>query len=299
MDQLSAMRAFVRVVQMGSFSAAAREQDTTQATISKKVAALEKKLGAKLLSRTSRELSLTEVGADYYENCVIILSELDEAEAQVRSQIALPSGVLRVAAPVVFGRQFMAPILVEFLNAYPEIKVDLMLNDKHIDLIADGVDVAIRAKQLEDSTLVARHLFNNPLVVVASPEYLQKNTKPQNPDELKNHNCIVYSMLKSINIWHFEQENNNMSVPVTGSFRCDNGDVILQLVLDGAGIAQLPVWMVDEHIRSGKLAMVLEGYISKPLPFNAIYPQNRYVPLKVRCFIEYLKQKLADNPLYQ
>lgn len=299
MDQLGAMRAFVRVVQMGSFSAAAREQDTTQATISKKVAALEKKLGAKLLSRTSRELSLTEVGADYYENCVIILSELDEAEAQVRSQIALPSGLLRVAAPVVFGRQFMAPILVEFLNAYPEIKVDLMLNDKHIDLIADGVDVAIRAKQLEDSTLVARHLFNNPLVVVASPEYLQKNTKPQNPDELKNHNCIVYSMLKSINIWHFEQGNNNMSVPVTGSFRCDNGDVILQLVLDGAGIAQLPVWMVDEHIRSGKLAMVLEGYISKPLPFNAIYPQNRYVPLKVRCFIEYLKQKLADNPLYQ
>ncbi|MGF1874696.1 LysR family transcriptional regulator [Photobacterium frigidiphilum] len=270
MDQLGAMRAFVRVVQMGSFSAAAREQDTTQATISKKVAALEKKLGAKLLSRTSRELSLTEVGADYYENCVIILSELDEAEAQVRSQIALPSGVLRVAAPVVFGRQFMAPILVEFLNAYPEIKVDLMLNDKHIDLIADGVDVAIRAKQLEDSTLVARHLFNNPLVVVASPEYLQKNTKPQNPDELKNHNCIVYSMLKSINIWHFEQGNNNISVPVTGSFRCDNGDVILQLVLDGAGIAQLPVWMVDEHIRSGKLAMVLEGYISKPLPFNAI-----------------------------
>lgn len=299
MDQLGAMRAFVRVVQMGSFSAAAREQDTTQATISKKVAALEKKLGAKLLSRTSRELSLTEVGADYYENCVIILSELDEAEAQVRSQIALPSGVLRVAAPVVFGRQFMAPILVEFLNAYPEIKVDLMLNDKHIDLIADGVDVAIRAKQLEDSTLVARHLFNNPLVVVASPEYLQKNTKPQNPDELKNHNCIVYSMLKSINIWHFEQGNNNISVPVTGSFRCDNGDVILQLVLDGAGIAQLPVWMVDEHIRSGKLAMVLEGYISKPLPFNAIYPQNRYVPLKVRCFIEYLKQKLAENPLYQ
>lgn len=299
MDQLGAMRALVRVVQMGSFSAAAREQDTTQATISKKVAALEKKLGAKLLSRTSRELSLTEVGADYYENCVIILSELDEAEAQVRSQIALPSGLLRVAAPVVFGRQFMAPILVEFLNAYPEIKVDLMLNDKHIDLIADGVDVAIRAKQLEDSTLVARHLFNNPLVVVASPEYLQKNTKPQNPDELKNHNCIVYSMLKSINIWHFEQGNNNMSVPVTGSFRCDNGDVILQLVLDGAGIAQLPVWMVDEHIRSGKLAMVLEGYISKPLPFNAIYPQNRYVPLKVRCFIEYLKQKLADNPLYQ
>ncbi|PSU51635.1 LysR family transcriptional regulator [Photobacterium frigidiphilum] len=299
MDQLGAMRAFVRVVQMGSFSAAAREQDTTQATISKKVAALEKKLGAKLLSRTSRELSLTEVGADYYENCVIILSELDEAEAQVRSQIALPSGLLRVAAPVVFGRQFMAPILVEFLNAYPEIKVDLMLNDKHIDLIADGVDVAIRAKQLEDSTLVARHLFNNPLVVVASPEYLQKNTKPQNPDELKNHNCIVYSMLKSINIWHFEKGNNNISVPVTGSFRCDNGDVILQLVLDGAGIAQLPVWMVDEHIRSGKLAMVLEGYISKPLPFNAIYPQNRYVPLKVRCFIEYLKQKLADNPLYQ
>ncbi len=239
------------------------------------------------------------MGAQYYQSCIAILSELDEAQAQVRSQIASPSGLLRVAAPVVFGRQFIASILTEFLERYPDITVDLLLSDQHVDLIADGIDVAIRAKKLEDSSLVARHLFKNPFVVVASVKYLQNRSEPITPDELKSHNCIIYSMLKSINIWHFEHEGQPISVAVTGRSRCDSGDVILQLALDGAGIAHLPIWMVDEHVRSGKLTVLLENYTSKPLPFNALYPQSRYVPLKVRCFIEYLKQKLAENHLYQ
>ncbi|WP_299801885.1 LysR family transcriptional regulator [uncultured Shewanella sp.] len=302
MDQLGAMKAFVRVVQTGSFSAAAREQNSTQATISKKVAALENLLGAKLLTRSSRELSMTEVGAVYYENCVAIIGELDEAEALVRSQQASPKGVLRVAAPVVFGCQFIAPILSDFLKNYPEIKVDLMLSDKHVDLVAEGVDVAIRAKQLEDSSLVARHLFDNPLVTVASPQYLNCFGEPEAPLDLKPHNCIVYSMLKSVNIWHFQQaggSGDDISVPVSGNCRCDNGEAILQLVLDGVGIAQLPIWMVDEYIEQGKLIRVMAGYSSNPLPFNAIYPQSRYVPLKVRSFIDYLKQRLAEDSSYR
>ncbi|ABV86231.1 LysR family transcriptional regulator [Shewanella pealeana] len=301
MDQIGAMKAFVRVVQTGSFSAAAREQSSTQATISKKVAALESLLGAKLLTRSSRELSLTEVGAVYFENCVAIIAELDEAQAQVRSQQASPKGILRVAAPVVFGCQFIAPILGEFLIRYPEIKVDLMLSDKHVDLVAEGVDLAIRAKQLEDSSLVARHLFDNPLITVASPEYLKRFTQPKEPQELRAHNCIVYSMLKSVNIWHFEQAKgggDKISVPVGGNCRCDNGEAILQLALDGVGIAQLPTWMVDKHINQGKLQRMMPNYLSHPLPFNAIYPQSRYVPLKVRCFIDYLKQCLAEEPCY-
>ncbi|MCG9729856.1 LysR family transcriptional regulator [Shewanella sp. Isolate13] len=302
MDQLGAMKAFVRVVQTGSFSAAAREQNTTQATISKKVAALESLLGAKLLTRSSRELSMTEVGAVYYENCVAIIAELDEAQAQVRSQQASPKGILRVTAPVVFGCQFIAPILGDFLKSYPEIKVDLMLSDKHVDLVAEGVDVAIRAKQLEDSSLVARHLFDNPLVAVASPQYLNRFGEPKAPSELKSHNCIVYSMLKSVNIWHFEQTGgsvDDIAVPVSGNCRCDNGEAILQLALDGVGIAQLPTWMVDEHIEQGKLNRIMPNYLSHPLPFNAIYPQSRYVPLKVRCFIDYLKQRLAEDSSYR
>ncbi|MDR8524922.1 LysR family transcriptional regulator [Shewanella fidelis] len=302
MDQLGAMRTFVRVVQTGSFSAAAREQNTTQATVSKKVAALENELGAKLLTRSSRDLSMTEVGATYYESCVSIIAELDEAEAQVRSQQASPKGGLRVAAPVVFGCQFIAPILGDFLKSYPEISVDLMLSDKHVDLVADGIDVAIRAKQLEDSSLVARHLFDNPLIVVASPDYLTQFGHPISPASLKQHNCLVYSMLKSVNIWHFtlsDMDSEKLSIPVSGNCRCDNGEAILQLALSGVGIAQLPTWMVDEHIESGRLSRVLSDYIASPLPFNAVYPQNRYVPLKVRCFVDYMKQRLTESRQYQ
>ncbi|GIU22252.1 LysR family transcriptional regulator [Shewanella schlegeliana] len=302
MDQLGAMRAFVRVVQSGSFSAAAREQNTTQATISKKVAALESLLGAKLLTRSSRENSMTEVGTAYYESCVAIIGELDEAQAQVRSQQASPKGVLRVAAPIVFGCQFIAPFLSHFLECYPEIKVDLMLSDKHVDLIAEGIDVAIRAKQLEDSSLIARHLFDNPMVVVASPDYLKRFGEPEAPQELRTHNCIVYSMLKSVNIWHFEQakeSGDKISVPVSGNCRCDNGEAILQLALDGLGVVQLPIWMVDEHIKEGNLKAILSNYTAKPLPFNAIYPQSRYVPLKARCFIDFLKQRLAESSSYR
>lgn len=299
MDQLGAMRAFVRVVQIGSFSAAAREQNTSQATISKKVAALEAKLGGKLLTRSSRDLSLTEAGAEYYEKCVAIIGELDEAEARVRSQVASPQGVIRIAAPVVFGRLFIAPVLAEFLSHYPEIKVDLALSDKHVDLIAEGIDVAVRARKLEDSSLVARHLFDNPMLLVAAPEYLDQQGEPKEPAELKRHNCLVYSMLKTVNIWHFDHDDEDISVPVAGNCQCDNGDVILQLVLDGAGLAQLPVWMVAEHLKSGRLKQVMPDYVAKPLPFNAIYPQSRYVPLKVRCFVDFMKQKLAENPVYR
>lgn len=298
MDQLGAIRAFVLVVQTGSFSAAAREQGTTQATISKKVAALEARMGVKLLSRTSRELSLTEVGKDYFHRCVSILGELDEAESNARSQMGRPTGHLRVSAPVVFGRQFIAPVLTEFLKSYPELKIDLHLSDKHVDLITERIDIAIRAKQLEDSTLVARHLFNNPMVLVAAPSYLEANQKPTTPDQLTSHNCILYSMQKSINVWHFSQGEQSLAIPVSGSCRCDNGDVILQLAIDGAGIAQLPVWMVSEYIDSDKLVVVLSDFDVKPLPFNAVYPQNRYVPLKVRSFIEFIKTKIESSDLY-
>ncbi|MCW8327844.1 LysR family transcriptional regulator [Photobacterium sp. SDRW27] len=299
MDQLGAMRAFIRVVQTGSFSAAAREKNTTQATISKKVAALETMLGVKLLTRSSRELSLTQVGAEYYEKCVSIIGELDEAEASARSQVASPKGIIRITAPVVFGRLVIAPILSEFLSLYPEIKVDLTLSDKHVDLISEGVDVAIRARELEDSSLIARHLFDNPMLLVAAPDYLAQHGEPKEPTELRRHNCLVYSMLKTVNIWHFFHQDKNISVAVNGNFQGDNGDVILKLVLDGTGLAQLPVWMVDEHLKSGELKQILSDFVAKPLPFNAIYPQSRYVPLKVRCFVDFLKQKLSDKTLYQ
>ncbi|SDJ22727.1 LysR substrate binding domain-containing protein [Ferrimonas sediminum] len=217
----------------------------------------------------------------------------------ISSRVATPQGVLRVAAPVVFGRLVIAPSLAEFLSLSPDIEVDLALSDKHVDLISEGVDVAIRTKVLEDSSLVARHLFDNPMLLVAAPDYLAQHGEPKEPADLQRHNCLIYSMLKSINIWHFSHHDPNVSVALNGNIQGDNGDVILKLVLDGAGLAQLNIWMLDEHLKSGRLEPVLSDFVATPLPVNAIYPQSHYVPLKVRCFINFIKQKISKNLVFQ
>ncbi|WP_061009024.1 LysR family transcriptional regulator [Vibrio sp. CUB2] len=295
MDQLSAMRAFVRVVQTGSFSATGREMNTSQTTISKKVAALEKKIGVKLLARSSRDHALTPAGARYYQTCVDILGELDEAETAARSETASPQGTVRISAPVAFGRILLAPIMAEFFQRYPDIKVDLRLSDRHTDLISDGIDVAIRARQLEDSTLVARHLFDNPMLVLAAPSYLDRNETPKKPDDLTQHNCLIYSDMQEVNIWRFTKEDKEHSVAVSGNFQSDNGDVLLDVALTGMGIVILPIWMVESHIKAGRLKQIMSDYLGQNLPFNAVYLQSRYTPLKVRCLIDYLKDKLPNT----
>ncbi|MET2970052.1 LysR family transcriptional regulator [Vibrio harveyi] len=295
MDQLSAMRAFVRVVQTGSFSATGREMNTSQTTISKKVAALEKKIGVKLLARSSRDHALTPAGAKYYQTCVDILGELDEAEAEARSEVASPQGTIRISAPVAFGRILLAPIMAEFFQHYPDIKVDLQLSDQHTDLISDGIDVAIRAKQLEDSTLIARHLFDNPMLVLAAPSYLQQHGAPKTLEDLKQHNCLVYSRMKDINVWSFTKQNQKHAVVVNGNFQSDNGDVLLEVALTGMGIVTLPIWMVEHHLKEGRLTQLMNDYTGQNLPFNAVYLQSRYTPLKVRCLIDFLKEKLPNS----
>ncbi|KJF93656.1 LysR family transcriptional regulator [Photobacterium angustum] len=295
MDQLGAMRAFIRVVQTGSFSATAREQNTTQATISKKIAALEHKLEGKLLTRSSRDLALTEVGAEYYERCVAIISELDEAESNVRAHRALPQGLIKIAAPITFGNIFIAPIISEFLARYPDISVDLTLSDKHVDIISEGVDVAIRARELEDSSLIARHLFDNPNILVASSAYIAKYGEPVTPEDLNQHNCIIYSLSSTMNNWNFYNKKIKKSVSVSGNFKSDSCDAILRSVLDGVGIALLPVWMVDNEINAGRLKQLMPSYKTQPLPFHAIYTNNRYVSLKIRCFIDFIKEKIESS----
>ena len=298
MDKLSAMQVFVRVVQTGSFSATGKEMNTTQATISKKVAALEKNIGVKLLTRSSRDHALTPAGADYYQTCVDILNELDEVEARVRSEIASPQGVIKIAAPVAFGRLVISMWMREFYLLYPNIKVNLSLSDGHVDLISEGIDLAIRAKKLEDSSLIARHLFDNPMLLLGSPAYLSQQGMPRAPEDLKGHNCLVYSGLKSMNVWRFEREGQTFSVQVGGNFQSDNGDALLELALNGIGLVQLPIWMVNDHLQSGRLQQVMTDYLGQKIPFHAIYPQSRYIPLKVRCFVDFLKQKLSENAIY-
>lgn len=297
MDQLGAMRAFIRVVQIGSFSAAARETNTSQATISKRVAALEAQLGVKLMMRTSRDHSLTEAGAEFYEKCVAILAELEEAESDARSRVASPRGLLRVTTAFPLGRLLIAPLLTDFLSRYPEIKLDLALSDSHVDLTREGFDIAIRAQKLQDSSMNARELFKNPMFLIASPSYLKQHGVPRTPEELVDHNCIVYSELSTQNSWHFTHENNDISVQVNGNFQCDNGDTILTAAVAGVGFAVLPYWMIKSHLDAGELQVVMSDFQPSTLPVNAVYPHSRYLPLKVRCFIDFLIEEFARSPL--
>lgn len=297
MDQLGAMRAFIRVVQIGSFSAAARETNTSQATISKRVAALEAQLGVKLMMRTSRDHSLTEAGAEFYEKCVAILAELEEAESDARSRVASPRGLLRVTTAFPLGRLLIAPLLTDFLSRYPEIKLDLALSDSHVDLTREGFDIAIRAQKLQDSSLNARELFKNPMFLIASPSYLKQHGVPRTPEELVDHNCIVYSELSTQNSWHFTHENDDISVQVNGNFQCDNGDTILTAAVAGVGFAVLPYWMIKSHLDAGELQVVMSDFQPSTLPVNAVYPHSRYLPLKVRCFIDFLIEEFARSPL--
>lgn len=297
MDQLGAMRAFIRVVQIGSFSAAARETNTSQATISKRVAALEAQLGVKLMMRTSRDHSLTEAGAEFYEKCVAILAELEEAESDARSRVASPRGLLRVTTAFPLGRLLIAPLLTDFLSRYPEIKLDLALSDSHVDLTREGFDIAIRAQKLQDSSMNARELFKNPMFLIASPSYLKQHGVPRTPEELVDHNCIVYSELSTQKSWHFTHENNDISVQVNGNFQCDNGDTILTAAVAGVGFAVLPYWMIKSHLDAGELQVVMSDFQPSTLPVNAVYPHSRYLPLKVRCFIDFLIEEFARSPL--
>ena len=299
MEQITAMRLFTRVVQTGSFSAVARESGISQSSVSKNLAALEAKLGARLLARTSRKLKLTEVGCDYYERCLPILMEIDEAEATVRSMTSNPSGVLRVNVPVSFGQRHVIPRMSEFMRAYPNVKLDIMLLDRQVDLVAEGVDVAIRIGILDDSSLIARRLGDSPRLLVASKSYLQKHGRPNHPDELKNFDCLVYSLLGTGNIWHFLHQGKEFTVGVKGNFQANNGDALQQMALAGAGIMALPKWMSHPHIENGELEPILTEYTLQGFPIQAVYPQNRYVPSKVRSFVSFMQQSFASDPLLQ
>jgi len=297
MEKLTAMKIFTRLVQTGSFSAVARELGVSQSSVSKNLAALEKKLGTRLLTRTSRKLNLTEVGSDYYERCLLILMEVDEAEASVSSLTGNPKGVLRVNVPVSFGQRHIIPLMAEFLRVYPNVKLDIKLTDSQVDLVAEGVDVAIRINNLDDSSLIARHLGDSPRFLVASKPYLDIEGRPNHPNDLKNHNCLVYTLLSTGNIWQFKFEGKKFPVQVTGSFKADNSDAILRMAIAGVGIMALPKWMSHPYIQNGELEEIMTDYTLQEFPIHAVYPDKRYVPSKVRSFVSFLQQAFASNLL--
>jgi len=292
MDVLLSMSVFRRVAETENFSAVARELGMSQPSVSKHVAALEKHLNTKLLNRSTRQLSLTDAGRQYYDRCIHILDELLETESILRDQHSLPAGTLRINTPVTFGELCIMPHLWEFLATYPDLNIDLIMDDHYIDLVKGGVDLAIRVGPMTDSNLIARNIGDSPRVTVASPDYIAINGEPENLQDLENHNCIVYTLLTTRNEWHFSGPDGKQSVSVSGRFSVNNPRSIRQAVIEGQGIAVTPLWLIGDYIKTGQVKVILDKYTPTSLEISAVYPERRFVPAKVSFFIDYIRTKL-------
>ncbi len=295
MDVMQSMAVFRRVAEAGSFSAVARETAMSQSSVSKHVAALEERLGAKLLNRSTRQLNLTEAGSEYYHYCVRILNAFQEAEASVGKGKILPTGALRISSTTPFGKVFVLPCLNDFLQQYPDISVDYIMEDRQIDLLKEGIDLAVRVGPLEDSSLIARKIGSGKRVVVASPQYLLQHGFPKTPAELQKHNCLLYSQLKSPKEWFFHSaQYGDETVQVDGRLRVSSNEAMVEAALNGIGIACLCEWHVRDYIKRGKLTVLLQKYQLTPYDIHVVYPERKFVPQKVKCLIEHLRKHLQQ-----
>ena len=299
MRRFADLEAFIAVVEAGSFTAAAERLDTAKSAVSRRVTALEERLGVQLLRRTTRRLNLTETGRSFYEHSARIVADLDEAEAAVLQQHGELRGKLRVALPLSFGARHMHGPIAEFSRQHPRVSFDLDLNDRRIDLIAEGVDVAVRIGRLADSTLIARRLFEARTVVCAAPAYLERRGTPQTPDDLLDHDCLVYSNLPDPMKWvcsDGEGRRHVVDVPVT--MMASSGDFLCAAAKEGLGIVLQPTFIAGELISRGELTPVLTDYQWPVTPAYAIYPPTRHLSYRVREFIDFLAEYFSGVPYW-
>ena len=296
MDRFTGMTIFVKVVDAGSFAAAARHFGMSAAMVSKHVQTLEEHLGARLLNRTTRRVSATEVGQHFYERCMRILSELEEAERVAGDLQTTPRGLLRVTAPVSFGTRQLAPAIADYLASYPDVSIDLSLDDPYVDLVARHFDLAIRLGALVDSSLIARKLCTLAMVVCASPGYLEKYGTPREPRDLVFHNCLAYTYANPRSVWTFVDQNGEQNViRISGRFLANSGDALLALVLRGAGIMLAPDYLVEEELKAGRLIRLLPDYTTPETPVHAVYPHSHYLSAKTRTFIDFLATRFGHS----
>lgn len=288
MDKLGAMSAFAKVVASGSYAEAARQLGLTRSAVSKAVTELEELLGARLLDRTTRRTSPTEVGRAYYERCIDILASIEETELQVSRLHDEPRGVLRVNAPMSFGIRYLGGAIADFMAAYPDLKVELLLNDRFIDPLEEGVDVTVRIGALADSSLIARKLAPARRVLAASPDYLARHGEPQAPGDLARHRCLNYGHVTATQHWELTTGEGMIAVPITSYLCSNNGDVLREAALKGNGITLLPTFIVGEDIKSGHLRVVLASHAPTSLAIHALYAPNRYLAAKTRLLIDFL-----------
>jgi DNA-binding transcriptional LysR family regulator len=296
-DALQEITIFAKVVGTGSLSAAARDLGISPALVSRRLAALEARLGVRLINRTTRSLHLTDEGAAYHETCTRVLAEIEEADAAVSAGRAEPRGILRVALPASFGNQHVAPLVPKFAERYPDVQLALSLSERTVNVVEEGFDLAIRIADLADSSLAARKLAPNRRVVCASPAYLRRHGTPRTPEDLAQHNCLATDFAMN---WDYRGPDGKPgSVRVTGRYACDNWEVLREWALVGLGVALKSTWDVRRHLEDGSLLSLLPGYtFATDVAIYAVYPHRRHLPAKTRAFIEFLAESFGPEPYW-
>lgn len=289
MDNWLGINEFVAVVETESFTKAAKQLNTSVAQVSRKVASLEKRLASQLLLRTTRKITVTEAGLHYFQHCQSLVEGLKQAELALSDLSQVPKGILKVTAPITYAEQVIAPLLNEFMQRYPALKLQLILSNQTLDLITDNIDLAIRVGQLEDSTMIAQKLTQRQLYVCASPTYIKKYGLPFTLSELDKHNCLVGSSP----LWSFSEQGKARNININGNIRCNSGLALLDAAIKNIGLIQLPDYYVHNALKSGQLIECLTAYRAPLQAIWALYPNNRYLSVKVSLLIEFLKDKLS------
>jgi DNA-binding transcriptional LysR family regulator len=296
MDKLLAMNTFVRIVEKGSLTAAAAALDTSLPSVVRALAALERDLGVRLLNRTTRRIHLTDDGAQYLECCRTILSAMQEAEAALTSRRTEPNGRLVVTASVLFGRRYIAPIVSDFLHRHANVSADLLFVDRVVNLVEEGIDVAVRIGHLGDSTLIAVPVGKVRRVICASPEYLQRRGTPRTPQDIRAHACVRHTGLTPRADWHFRVGRRTVTIPINAVVACNDIDSSLDACLSGRGLGMFLSYQTAPYRNQKKLRYVLEEFETEPAPVHVVYPQARLVTSKVRAFVDDCVSKLRQAP---
>ncbi|MBW4617547.1 MAG: LysR family transcriptional regulator [Desmonostoc vinosum HA7617-LM4] len=296
MDKLKSLMIFMRSAQYGSFSEAARQLGMAPSAVSRAVLRLEDDLGVRLLQRTTRSLTLTEAGNRFYQRSGQILNDLEEAELEVKQSQSMPLGTLRLDLSFTYGKLHIAPALLKFAADYPNLKLNVSFSDRLIDLVEKGIDATVRIGLSTDSRLIMHHLATARYITCAAPQYLDRYGTPTVPTELLQHRCVnfVFPQTRQEPTWKFEQDGRLLDLTVDSYLQFDNSEVILEAVIAGAGIAQLPKFIAANAIAKGDLTLILQSYIPEVgLPIAVLYPQKRYISAKVRVFVEFMTELTA------
>ena len=294
MDRALEMEVFAKVVEEESFSAAARTLKLTPSAVSKQISRLEDRLGVRLLNRTTRHISVTDEGSDFYRRCVRILSDIDDAEQAVAQGNITPRGTLRLTCSIAFGQHEIVPLVPAFLEKHPEVRIELNMSDGYVDLVEEAIDLAIRIGKLPDSAHIARRIATSRRVIVAAPSYIERNGKPETPEDLLRHNCLTANVSR-LNEWQVEGPEGPITARISGNFEVNSSDALYRATLAGLGIARLTTFLIAEDIRAGRLVPLLPFMTRSEVPIYAVYPHRRLLSPKVQAFVEFLVDRYSPR----